>query len=299
MSPMLTRLRASLREDGERRIMREFVISFKKTITSRGFWLCVIMTVVLLFAAYLHTDYNTMNRYSAVRALMDFSEEELAEEFEFCNISVVQNARSGWFTLFAPILSAFCFVPLMTTEREENALRFQIFRASKLEYYIAEFLAGAISAGTATALGYAIFAAIAFPLFPGVSEMSDFAALMLEGTQFNFPKLLLGMWCYGAFWSVPAMLLTSVLRNKYLIMCIPFFVKYGLTQTYQKISQNTFAAGIPDAKTLKIINAVNPDGIIQINEFNLVFVIVLFSISALIMFASYMIISMKRSDCGG
>lgn len=278
--------------------MREFAVSFKKRITSRGFWLCVIMTVVLLFAADIHVDYNTMNRYSAVRALMDFSAEELAEEFEFCNISVVENAQVGWFTMFSPILSAFCFVPLMTTEREENAVRFQIFRASKLKYYIAEFFAGVVSGGIATALGYAIFAAIAFPLFPGVSEMSSFAAMMLEGTTFNFPKLLLGMFCFGAFWSAPAMLLSSVLRNKYLIMCIPFFVKYGLTQTYQKISQNIFAGEIPGAKTLKIINAVNPDGIIRINEFNRVSVIILFSVSALIMFAGYLIISMKRSDCG-
>lgn len=278
--------------------MKEFAVSLRKFTASRGFWLCLIMTVVLLFAAYLHTDYNTMNRYSAVRALMDFSAEELAEEFEFCNISVVENARVGWFTMFSPILSAFCFVPLMTTEREENAVRFQIFRSSKPRYFIAEFFAGVISAGTATALGYAIFAAIAFPLFPGVSEMSDFAVLMLEGTTFNFPKLLLGMWCCGAFWSIPAMLLTSVLRNKYLIMCIPFFVKYGLTQTYQKISQNIFAEELPDAKTLKLINAVNPDGIIQINEFNRISVIVLFSISALILFASFLIFSMKRGDCG-
>lgn len=278
--------------------MREFAVSFKKTITSCGFWLCVIMTVVLLFAAYLHTDYNTMNRYSAVRALMDFSAEELAEEFEFCNISVVQNARSGWFMMFSPILSAFCFVPLMTTEREENAMRFQIFRTSKLKYFVSEFFAGAISAGAATALGYAIFAAIAFPLFPGVSEMSDFAALMLEGVTFNFPKLLLGMWCYGAFWSIPAMLLTSVLRNKYLIMCIPFFIKYGLTQTYQKISQNIFAGELPDAKTLKLISAVNPDGIIRINEFNRLSVIMLFASAAAVLLAVYLMISMKRSDCG-
>ncbi|MDE6732077.1 MAG: hypothetical protein K2J77_04290 [Oscillospiraceae bacterium] len=278
--------------------MRTVCVILKKIITSRGFWLCVIMTVVLLFAADVHIDYNTMNRYSVIRGLHDFTREELAKEFEFCNISVVQNARTGWFMLFAPILGAFCFVPIITTERDENALRFQIFRASKLKYYIAEFFAGVISAGTATALGYTLFAAIAFPLFPSVSEMSDFAAMMLEGTTFNFPKLLLEMWCYGAFWSVPAMLLTSVLRNKYLIMCIPFFIKYGLTQTYQKIMQNGFASGIPDAKTLKLINAINPDGIIRINEFNCVSVIVLFATLFVFLFAIYLIISMKRSDCG-
>lgn len=278
--------------------MREFAVSFRKIIASRGFWLCVIMTVLLLFSADVHMDYSTQNRYSVFRALMDFSAEELAAEYEFCSILVVQNARTGWFMLFAPILSAFCFVPLMTTEREENAVRFQIFRTSKLKYFISEFFAGAISAGTATALGYAIFAVIAFPLFPSVSEMSSFAAIMLEGTKFNFPALLLGIWCYGAFWSIPAMLLTSVLRNKYLIMCIPFFIKYGLTQTYQKISQNIFASGIPDKKTLKFVNAINPDGIIWINEFTRLYVIIMFGSLALILFAIYLIISMKRSDCG-
>lgn len=278
--------------------MQTLFISYRKIITSHGFFICVIFTVVLLFYANIHTDYSTQSRYSVIRGLLYYSREELADEYEFCNTLVVQNARSGWFMLFAPILGAFCFVPIITTEREENALRFQIFRTSKLKYFISEFFAGAISAGTATALGYAVFSAIVSPLFPSVSEMSDLAKNMLEGTTFNFPKLLLRTWCFGAFWSIPAMLLTSVLRNKYLIMCIPFFIKYGLTQTYQKISQNIYAGELPDAKTLRILSAVNPDGIIWINEFNRVSVIFLFLISALILFAVYLMISMKRSDCG-
>lgn len=278
--------------------MRTLYVDFKKILTSSGFWLCILMTVLLLFFAEIHTDDTTLNRYSVIRGLTDFSREELAEEFEFCNISVVQNARRGWFMLFAPILGAFCFVPILTTEREENVLRFQIFRASRLKYYIADFFAGVVSAGAATALGYAVFSAIVSPLFPSISEMSDFAKNMLESTELNFPKLLLGMWCFGAFWSAPAMLLTSILRNKYLIMCIPFFLKYGLTQTYQKISQNIYAGEFPETKTLKILSAVNPDGIIWINEFNRVPVITLFAILALILLAIYLIVSMKRSDCG-
>lgn len=278
--------------------MRTLYVDFKKILTSSGFWLCILMTVLLLFFAEIHTDNTTLNRYSVIRGLTDFSREELAEEFEFCNISVVQNARSGWFMLFAPILGAFCFVPILTTEREENVLRFQIFRASRLKYYIADFFAGVVSAGAATALGYAFFSAIVSPLFPSISEMSDFAKNMLESTELNFPKLLLGMWCFGAFWSAPAMLLTSILRNKYLIMCIPFFLKYGLTQTYQKISQNIYAGEFPETKTLKILSAANPDGIIWINEFNRVPVITLFAILALILLAIYLIVTMKRSDCG-
>ena len=158
------------------------------------------------------------------RALTDFSREELSANYELCNIMVVRNARNGWFTLFAPIITAFCFVPLMCAERDENAVRFQIFRTTKLKYSVTEFLSGVISGGLAITLGYVIFSGTVTLLFPNVSEMTDY-----------FPSAVLEMWLYGTFWSIPSMLCTSILRNKYLVMCIPFFVKYGLTQIYQKI----------------------------------------------------------------
>lgn len=169
------------------------------------------------------------------RALTDFSREELSANYELCNIMVVRNARNGWFTLFAPIITAFCFVPLMCAERDENAVRFQIFRTTKLKYSVTEFLSGVISGGLAITLGYVIFSGTVTLLFPNVSEMTDYAVQMLENAEFDFPSAVLEMWLYGTFWSIPSMLCTSILRNKYLVMCIPFFVKYGLTQIYQKI----------------------------------------------------------------
>ncbi|MGN0670890.1 MAG: hypothetical protein ACI4JZ_10110, partial [Oscillospiraceae bacterium] len=200
--------------------MRSFFVSLRKNVTSLGFWLCVGMTVLLLFAAEVYFDFGTQTRYSVFRALTNLSREELANHFELCSTTVIQNARGGWFTLFAPIIAAFCFVPTMCAEREQNAVRFQVFRTTKLNFHITQFLSGVISGGLAMALGYIIFAAAAFALFPSVSEMKS--AEMLQDVNFNLFELTLGVWLFGAFWSIPAMFLTSVLRNKYLILCIPF-----------------------------------------------------------------------------
>ncbi len=280
--------------------MRNLIVSFRKIMTSRGFWLCVGMTILLLFSAPIYTDFDTQNRYSAFRALTDFSGEELTSHYELCSIMVIQNARGGWFTLFAPIITAFCFVPLMTAEREENAVRFQIFRTSKLKYSITRFFSGVISGGTAMTLGYVIFSGAVAMLFPGVSRMTGYEAEFLKDIAFDFPKLVLGVWLFGAFWSIPAMFCICVLNNKYLIMCIPFFAKYALMQTVQKLSQNAYADFEHiDKAMLRFINIVNPDGLLWITYSTQQRTTALFfAITAAVFFAMFIIIMQKRGDCG-
>lgn len=278
--------------------MRNFIVSFRKNAASFGFWLCVAMTVLLLFAAEVYYDFGTQTRYSVFRALTDFTPEERAANYELCSRMVVQNARSGWFSLFAPIIAAFSFVPTICSEREEKAARFQIFRTTKLNFGVSQFFSGVVSGGIAIALGYIIFAAFVMILFPNIGEMSGFSVEILQGTAFNLPLLTLKVFLFGAFWSVPAMFLTSVLNNKYLIMCIPFFLKYGLKQLHQKISQDAFSADNIDRNVIKLANAINPDGILWVYDETRLVTWLVFGISAALMFAAFIIINGKRVDCG-
>lgn len=279
--------------------MRNLFVSFRKTITSRGFWLCVGMTVLLLFSAEVYTDYETLDRYSVFRALTSLSREELCAEMDLCNIVVIRNARLGWFALFAPIITAFCFVPTMCAEREENAVRFQIFRSTKLKYSVTEFLSGVIAGGAAVTLGYIIFSGAAAVLFPSVSQMTGYSAELIKNVTDDYPNMVLEMFLFGAFQSVPAMFLTSVLRNKYLIMCIPFFAKYALAQSVQKMSQNAVAdfENIDEAM-LKLANTINPDGLLWITSLPSLGAALLFGITAAVFFGAFLIITRKRGDCG-
>ena len=210
---------------------------------------------------------------------------------------ILQNACSGWFSLFAPIIAAFCFVPTVCTERGEKAVRFQIFRTTRLKYSLSQFFSGVISGGAAISLGYIIFAALVMGLFPDIGEMSEFAADVLLETTFDLPYQILKMFLFGAFWSIPAMFLTSVLNNKYLIMCIPFFLKYGLKQLHQKISQDAFSAVSSDKNAIALANAINPDGILWVYDETRLVTWLVFGISAALMFAAFIIINRKRVDC--
>lgn len=278
--------------------MRTFIITLRKFVTSYGFLICVGMAVMLLFSSEVYYDYDTQTRYSVFRTLMDFTFEERCARFELCSSSILKSAQGTWFTLFAPIIAAFCFVPTICTEREEKAARFQIFRTTRLNYCVSQFFAAVFAGGIAIMLGYSIFAAASQMLFPDISQMTEFAAEVLQGTTINIPLLIFKEFLFGAFWSIPAMFLTSVLNNKYLIMCIPFFLKYGLMQTYQKISQNAFSLDGVDENARRLANAVNPDGILWIYDETRLTVSLVFGISAAVMFAAFIIINRKRGDCG-
>lgn len=278
--------------------MRSFYLQLKRIVTSIEFWCCILFTIILLFSAQIFIESNTGERYSVTRVLIEFSKEEMTFNYEMCNTMILQNARSGWFSLFAPIIAAFCFVPTICSEREEKASRFQIFRTTKLNFGVSQFFSGVVSGGIAIALGYIIFAVFVMILFPNIDEISGFSAEILQETAFNLPLLTLKVFLFGAFWSIPAMFLTSVLNNKYLIMCIPFFLKYGLKQLHQKISQDAFSAVNTDKNAITLANAINPDGILWVYDETRLVTWLVFGISTALMFAAFIIINRKRVDCG-
>ena len=280
--------------------MRELLVSFRKIMTSCGFWLCVGMTVVLLFTTAIYEDTTTFDRYSVIRALTDLTAEERTLHYELCRTVVMMNVRSSWFTMFVPIITAFCFVPRMCAERDSNAVRFQVFRSSKLKFNAVQFVSGTVAAGTAVLIGYVLFCGAVHLLFPAPSEYGGWNAEMIASYGFSFPKLLLEIGLYGMFWSIPAMFCTSVMRNKYLIMCIPFFAKYGLTQAVQMVQQNA-VVDYENVNTglLNFAITVNPDGLLTIAyrpDFKAP--ALFFGITAAMFAAAYLVIGQNRRDCG-
>lgn len=177
-------------------------------------------------------------------------------------------------------------------------MRFQIFRSSKLKFNISRYFSGIICGGLAVSLGYVIFCCFVSFLFPNVTKLSPQADID-PYFSFDFFKTLLGVFLYGAFWSMPAMFLTSFLKNKYIIMCVPLFFKYGISQTIQKLSQNVFSD--PENinyDLLKFIEIINPDGLIRLAQSpEQLWILINFGILSAIFFVGYMIFKRMRIDC--
>ena len=93
-------------------------------------------------------------------------------------------------------------------------------------------------------VGFIIFVVIVHILFPFIGSYSEelqkdyrnvLAAMNINiSGKFYVAEIMKkigAMFLYGAFWAAPAMLLTGVIHNKYLILCLPFFLKYTMNQT--------------------------------------------------------------------
>lgn len=272
--------------------------NFKKYITSKGFVLCIVFSVVLLLSAEIYIDPVTYNRYSVIRSLTDFTEEErIRIGREMCSIQIVSNALNSWFTLFVPITTAFCFVPIMCKEREENALRFQIFRSKKVAFNASRFLAGIVSGGLAATLGYLLFSGAVMLLFPSLSDFSETTAQHIREWSTPYPRQLLSVFCYTVYWGIPPMLLSSVLQNKYLIMCLPFFLRYGIKQFYYRTIQSV-VYGDYNENLVSFVTLIDPEAILWVSKENLTEVLAVFGGLAVAFFVAYLVITTKRSDCG-
>jgi hypothetical protein len=278
-----------------------------------GFYICVIFTVVLCFFADIY-DMGYGNKYSAILSLIKFDREYMLNDISFCSFNVMQKGAGSWLTMFIPIISAFAFVPLVCDEYEAKSVRFEIFRSTKLCFYVSRFITACLCGGLAVMLGFGLFTLTEYALFPNISEYEvSIKTTFEESLGCQYPEFVQGgyaviileklgnMFLYGVVCVAPVITLTSVVRNKYLAMCIPFFLKYAMNQTCIKLqSQAVLDIENVDAGLQKISMVLNPDALAYLYGYgDEKFIVLVYSCAIIVLSAAlYLILCARRFDCG-
>lgn len=287
---------------------------FIKIMTGYGFYVCIIFTAVLCFSAEIYEDFGNGNKYSAFRALMEFDRDFMLGDTAFCSLEVMKKGAGSWISLFIPIVSSFSFVQLICDEYDSKAVRFEIFRSSRLCFHSSKFIVSCLSGGLAVMLGFGLFTIASYMLFPDISGYETDMRNMYMETLTNQQSITLervtarliaqksaSMFMYGAVCSVPAMLLTAIVRNKYLVLCIPFFIKYAVNQTLIKL-QTQAAADYEnmDVELLRAAGIVNPDALSRLNQYgnDKKYVLIYSFIITIIAFIIYLIAALRKEDSG-
>ncbi|WP_337405530.1 hypothetical protein [Porcipelethomonas sp.] len=296
------------------KILRIISTNLRNVLTSYGFYASVIITFVLCFSVELYYDTSAQESYSVVQVFMNFSHEKMLTNTDFCSYNVFTKGMEGWFPMFIPIVAAFPIIPLICDERNSKFRRITAFRTTKFSYNTGSYLAAMISGGLAVLAGFLLFAVIVFVIFPDINNFDislreSFEWWIPENypffTKFGYPYLIglkfLEIFLFGSFSAIPAFILTSVMKNKYLIICTPFFVKYMITQTYSKLYMSVYKdIENPNAKLASFLDITNLDAIKNIFSYgedkwkNLLFYTVLLMSS----YTIYYIIMNRRLDYG-
>lgn len=284
-----------------------------KVLTGVGFSICIVFTVILCFSANIYSDMIKNDRYSVFSALRTFDRDFMLTDTSFCSFNIIQRAASGWLTMFIPIISAFAYIPLVCDEYEAKSIRFEIFRTGKKSYHLSRFITACFCGGIAITIGYTIFSVIAVIVFPSISDYDIYQQnIFFEMMSYSFPELKNGLalpilkilgsiFIYGAVSAVPAITFTAVIRNKYLVMCIPFFLKYAIGQTSVKLqSQSVADYEHIDNRMLRLSGVMNPDNLAylpQIGE-QKKSVLIYNGVMVMAAFTIYLIIQLRRTDSG-
>lgn len=271
----------------------------EKTLFSAGFLAAILVTFLLCFTEDIYIEFSTRQAFSAFESLFKFDRAFMESNSDFCSLSVLKSALYGYSAMFLPILASFPFVFSQSAERNSGNIRFSIFRGKRLKYYFSKFICAVLSGGICVMLGVLLFGIFSFFAFPGLECYPD---LPLEfyapnGIFAEIAKKLLSSFIYGCVSTIPAFFLSAFCRNRYIILCVPFLMRFMLDTATKKIIVNT-----RDDKIYQTVFPFEPYApsripYLEANEM-LYSTIAVAVISAVLVLLGYIIIMERRTDKG-
>lgn len=294
--------------------LRLINVSLREVLTSIGFYACVLLTALLCFTAKAYYDIDENKSYSVIGAYMELSREEMLTRYKLSSYEIISCIFGGWLPMFIPIIAAFPFMPLICDERESKFMRYSVFRSTRLSFRTGNFLTAMITGGFAVMTGFSIFAGAAFIMFPDIGEyapeLREPAEWQLSQTYPLFAKLgypylialdFIEMFLYGAVSSLPALIVTAFIKNKYLVLCIPFFLKYITSQLHKGLLIEAYSdIENIDQWLLDILSVTEPDAIGKIFSYgeNIWKSALIYAVLLIIGFALYCTAMNRRVDFG-
>lgn len=281
-------------------MLKALKCDFLRSVINMGFLLSAAVTVALCFFDQICFDPSNGKAYSVFEALIAFDNEYMAVHAEFSPPVIINKALSGYLAMAIPITAAFPFVFSFVSERNSRNIRFTVMRTGRRKYYLSKFVSAIISGGLCTALGIILFGLFIYLLFPDVQSSQAAAEFIPDGVFLTLVRKALSAFTYGAASVLPAFFLCSFCTNPYIILCVPFLLKFIWETVLSQIQINAAIAG--DIKVYNSLTPFLPSSSAQLFSmptdetfFKIIVVDLLFAAAVL---AGFSIIMEKRFDMG-
>lgn len=202
----------------------------KKVVLSPYFVIGVLAYVLMCFTSSAYTDPSTRKEFSIFEMITMLGTEQ-AQTYEFSAQFVCYRGLGTWVSMFLCIIVAFPFVKVLCDERSCTEKRYIICRMGKLRYSLSKFLSSIISAAILCALGYLLYSAAVYIIFPSIAQFSPEQAEMYDS---SYLRNLLEAVIMGMGMSVLPFLVCVFTSNQYLCICVPFLLQYMMSVASSK-----------------------------------------------------------------
>lgn len=213
--------------------------NFCRMFRDRKFWICSAVMALMFLTTVADNDPVTNDSITILDMLIDKS--RYRRIIELNAVSLFAEAESMWMIMFAPVLTAFAFLPSVMEDRRNGFVRYEIGRIGKFRYYAGNFLTATVGGGLIVMLGGLLAAAVIFSVFPvpqefGAAEMEVFAEMLTDGKQGWYAERVISgetggillicslkYFAFGVLASLPAVFISVFIKNIYLVISVPFF----------------------------------------------------------------------------
>lgn len=243
----------------------------------------VLTTAFLCLLSPLYYNPKTGDAESVAYVYFHYTREALLQDIYLSSYGAFSAALGGWLTLFAPVTASFAAVTVTADERCSGAWRLILHRTGKFRYALGRCIFFMLSGGITIALGCGIFGIITAEAFPSPLEYPNentenfLSSFFGEGSALNriysFGGLfaaaaaqILEFFIYGVCCVTAPMIISAFCENKYIIICIPFFLKYMLNRICAALLAASINSG--NERLAGIANIIDPDGIAMAFSYN-------------------------------
>ena len=234
-------------------MLRSIGAELGNMLCSPWFYLAMAGLVALFLSAEYYTD--SFGRSYSIGGLL-FTGQKPDREFPFSYL-LSAGAAGGMFRCFASLCISLPFVMRVSAERTSGYIRFANYYAGTGKYVLVKGLAGLLCGGFLAVAGFLCYIVV---LLLGVSIHGLDSLPDGAGTAALCLRLALGMFFYGAFsigWIYP---FAGWVKDKYVLLCIPFLCRYLYLQILFQVS--LWLLETQEGVGLERISKMYPDSII-------------------------------------
>jgi hypothetical protein len=214
------------------RLMREEI---KKMYSNPAFFVVIFAVMLIYMTGVVYIEPVTEKSYNLLNiSNMENYREVLAGSWVSTEMMIIRGPNS-YIWMFAPILASVPFVALLCGAKKNNNIRFEIMRVGKRSYIVGKLLAAMITGGTAFLIGYIGYAIACYFILIPIGERGLFDISMnsnlnrlyeIGGVSLIIVLRFACIFIYGMTATVLPFAISSLIRNKYLVICVPFMLSY-------------------------------------------------------------------------
>lgn len=187
------------------------------------YWRAVLSALVLLLCSVIYTEPTTGESFTFLslfyhedmQARLGYGAVSLRDIFMGYNVS-------NYLWMFAPIIVG---IPCVLNQRTE---RFVLFRGSKNGYFMSKYISNLVLGGGILVLAQVLFIFVGMGLVQYLNIVKQMDITSEPFWDSYMAQHLWDVFCDGVLNTIPGILLAEFIRNKYLILCVPFVWNYLL-----------------------------------------------------------------------